>query len=201
MADKNNPEKNNDTGMGGLMWIILLILFSFFMSNSGVYTSEGLKSQTGQIENLDGNFNSFQTVTYTPEDRANLVMLVLCEAGNQSHECQVAVAATVINRVKENYSSTITSVISAPNQFASYYGGQFLVGGYPVTIDYFYDDQICSAESAVNSALNGMDPTNCVGGALYFYGFDGLSEDEAQLRANIQNQIQIDDLYFYREWT
>ena len=199
MADKQATEGNNNSennsGMGGLLWITILIFFTLFMGNA---SNGGLKTKE---EFFDSNSNTFEFVTYTTEDQQNLVMLVLCEAGNQPYNCQVAVAATVINRVRENPGSTITSVIAAPGQFAVYGDGMFWVDDSPVTIDYFYDNQINNAQSAVNAALTGRDPTKPIGGSLYFYSLKGLTAEEKESRENIRYKMKFGDMFFYREWT
>ena len=209
MAEKNvmqdSVNESSSDGLGILGWIIILALFMYFMSNSsgnnGIIKTEAYVENNANIVQTDWNVtNSARSISYSQTDLDNFLMLVLCEAGNQSTECMTAVASVVLNRVESNFGASISSVITAPNQFAVYNYGNFCVGGNPVTLNYFSKDQIDRARIAINSAFSGYDPTGPVGGALYFYGLDGLSAEEAACRSTISNKMQINDLYFYRVW-
>lgn len=190
MADSEDSKKSS---VGVWIWLLILVGFVFFMSH---YNNGNLQSRE-EFNNSKTPANPFTNFTY--EDRNNLTMLVLCEAANEPLNCKIAVAATVLNRVRANEGSTVTSVITAPNQFGSYYNGSFYVGGCPVTLDYFDTNQIQSAESAIDSALVGQDPTKPIGGALYYYNWEALSEEERQARAN-QGTMKFGSYVFFREW-
>ena len=199
MADKEiNDSKENgnksEGSFGGMLWIILLISFTFiFASSNG---KDGL--QTRNELNNNPVKNTFVTVTCMAEDRENLRMLILCEAADLSTQCKIAIAATVINRVEENFGSTITEVITAPNQFGCYYAGQFYIGGTPVTIDNFSSTQIKQVDAAIDAALSGSDPTSLLGGALYYYNYNALSEEERHARSREWNSLKFDQYVFYR---
>lgn len=54
----------------------------------------------------------------TVDETTLLAAIIQCEAGNQSYECQLAVGAVVVNRVKSSsYPSTIYDVIYQKSQF------------------------------------------------------------------------------------
>lgn len=210
-ANTSNSEngKSEDKGIGIIKVIVALSLLTTFMGKAEKVTNTTRNEYAPNVTYADNyvETNSYNQaishdhkVSCTQADLDNFVVLVLCEAGNQSVECMTGVAATVINRVEANFGSTITSVITAPNQFATYQNGYFCVGGEPVTLNFFYDSQIQNARIAIDAALSGYDPTGPVGGALYFYGLDGLSAEEAAYRQNISQKMQINDLYFYRIW-
>ena len=95
---------------------------------------------------------------YSPEDLELLARLVHAEAQGEPYQGKVAVAATVLNRVKDpDYPATIAAVIYEYNQ-----GYQYC----PVrngAINCTADDQ---AWRAVGEALTGKDPT---GGAVSFF--------------------------------
>ena len=80
---------------------------------------------------------------------------VYAEARGESYEGQVAVAAVILNRVKdEGFPDTVSGVIYEQGQFASVRDGQ---------INLIPDE---AAALAALDALNGSDPS---GGALYFW--------------------------------
>lgn len=85
--------------------------------------------------------------------------LVFCEAGGESYEGQVAVAAVVLNRVRDDsgiFPDDITGVISQSGQFEPF----------PDKVYNTTSDQKKKVASAVSAALEGNDPTS---GALYFF--------------------------------
>ena len=95
---------------------------------------------------------------YSPKDLDLLARLVQAEAGGEPFDGQVAVAATVLNRVNSaRYPNTIPGVIY-----------QWL-GGYqycPVRNGTIHKPAEKEARKAVQAALGGKDPT---GGAVSFY--------------------------------
>ncbi len=81
--------------------------------------------------------------------------LVQAEAGNQSLEAQVAVAAVVLNRLKSpQFPKTVNEIIFAPGQFQTVASATFWNNPGPLSL------------LAAKAAATGWDPT---GGALYFY--------------------------------
>ncbi len=84
-----------------------------------------------------------------------LAKVVYAESGNQPFEGQVAVAATVINRVySPKFPNTLTQVLYAPNQFTV------------VRTNAINRTPSDTAYEAVEAAMRGQDPSN---GGLYFW--------------------------------
>ncbi len=93
---------------------------------------------------------------YEPEDIELLARLISSEAPGQPYEGQVAVAAVVLNRVRDpRFPDTIREVIFQPGQFTVISNGQFYKR--PVT---------AQAYEAAIDALRGRDPSR---GALFFF--------------------------------
>lgn len=98
-------------------------------------------------------------VNVSDEDRRILERIVEAEAGGEDHKGKVLVANVVLNRVKsKEFPSTISGVVFAHSgsvyQFSPIGDGRY----YSVTVSK-------DTKSAVNDALNGVDPSQ---GALYF---------------------------------
>lgn len=94
-------------------------------------------------------------ISYNAKELDLLARLVRAEAGGESYNAQVAVAAVVINRVKSSkFPNTINEVIYSNNQFTPVQNGQI---NKPAT---------ANNKKAVQEALYGKDPSN---GALFFY--------------------------------
>lgn len=84
-----------------------------------------------------------------------LAKVVYAESKGQPFEGQVAVAATVINRIySPKFPNTLTQVVYAPNQFSVVRNGA--INRTPNATAY----------QAVEAAMRGQDPSN---GALYFW--------------------------------
>jgi spore germination cell wall hydrolase CwlJ-like protein len=97
-------------------------------------------------------------VEYNAEDLELLARLVHAEAQGEPYKGKVAVAATVLNRVKNpDYPDTIRGVI-----YQNYYGFQYC----PVRNGRINRPADEEARKAAKEALEGNDPTN---GALSFY--------------------------------
>lgn len=62
----------------------------------------------------------------TPEEVALLERVVMSEAGNQSVECQEAVATVILNRWQcpDKFGDTISEVVYAPKQFSTANNGE-----------------------------------------------------------------------------
>lgn len=77
--------------------------------------AQNIKNSTVQTEAVRANAGSIPAGT---SDVVLLAALVQCEAGNESYEGQLAVAAVVVNRVRSSaYPNTISGVIFASGQF------------------------------------------------------------------------------------
>lgn len=144
-----------------------------------------------------------------------LMLLVLSESAWEPHDAQVGVAATVLNRVlyKKMFPDDIESVVTQPAQFSPVimknpgdmysqkWNGFYLQGG---KVEVFWEDYPESVRSsvrqAVYEALDGTDPTECIGGALYYCNMNALSDEELEYRENI-GEVRVFGLTtFYKEW-
>jgi N-acetylmuramoyl-L-alanine amidase len=93
--------------------------------------------------------------SFSRSDLDLLAKVVYAEARGESYEGQVAVAAVVLNRVKNpNFPNSIPGVIYEPGAFTCIYDGQINL----------VPDQM--AYNAMKDALNGWDPSN---GALFYW--------------------------------
>lgn len=171
--------------------IMTITLFSGKMEKrDNVNASKQSAAGSNIMEVSDAEFNE-------------IVMLVLAEAANQPHEGKVAVAATVLNRFKENFENSIHEVIWAEGQFSCCYNGYFCNDiSKPLTFSDFNEDVKKDAMRAVEEALEGEDPTSEVlgGGCLFFYNPRTITPEQAKLRENIKVKYQIGDHIFYRIW-
>lgn len=100
-----------------------------------------------------------------------LAALIQCEAGNQSYECQLAVGAVVVNRVKSpSYPNTLVEVIYQKSQF-----GPASNGALAKRLNKSISE---TAMAAASAALNG---DSNVGGACSFKltksGHEGIAID------------------------
>ncbi|MDO4546495.1 MAG: spore cortex-lytic enzyme [Clostridia bacterium] len=106
--------------------------------------------------------SSTATASIVSSDHRLLSKLVYAEARGESYKGQVAVAAVVLNRVKNSsFPNTISGVIYQKNAFSCVSNGQ---------INLSPND---SAIRAARDAMNGWDPT---GGCLYFYNPNATSD-------------------------
>lgn len=95
------------------------------------------------------------TSTYSSQDIYLLAKCIHAEARGEPYVGQVAVAAVILNRVKDpNFPNTISGVIYQPWAFTAVNDGQ---------INLEPND---SAYRAANDAMNGWDPTY---GCIYYY--------------------------------
>ena len=93
--------------------------------------------------------------TYNNNDVYLLAKLVHSEARGETYKGQVAVAAVVLNRVKDSrFPNTIAGVIYQPWAFTAVNDGQFNL------------EPNSTAYQAAKDAMNGWDPTY---GAVYYY--------------------------------
>lgn len=93
--------------------------------------------------------------SYSNNDVYLLAKLVYSEARGESYKGQVAVAAVVLNRVKDSrFPNTIAGVIYQPWAFTAVNDGQFAL------------EPNSTAYQAAKDAMNGWDPTY---GAVYYY--------------------------------
>lgn len=106
-------------------------------------------------ESSSASIGGAAQLAYSQEDVNLLAHLVQAEAGTQSLLGQVAVAAVVVNRLKNPaFPKTLAGVIDQPGQFES------------VTNGTFWQPPAPTAVLAAQEALGGWDPT---AGALFYY--------------------------------
>ena len=93
--------------------------------------------------------------TYNSNDRYLLAKIVYAEARGESYTGQVAIAAVVLNRVKDSrFPNTVSGVIYQPWAFTAVNDGQINL------------EPNQKAYQAADDALNGWDPTS---GSVYYY--------------------------------
>lgn len=123
--------------------------------------------------------NMNQSITITAEEMELLTKAVYSEARGEPFEGQVAVAAVILNRVKNSvFPDTIEGVIFQPWQFTAISDGQF----------WLEPDQ--TAYLAAQAALEGWDPSF---GALYYYNPETATSEWVFYRDVI---IKIGEHYF-----
>lgn len=144
----------------------------FGVSYQSIMSANGLSSDyllpgtvlwipTGQAASPGAAANSSATATASRggsnyrEDLDLLAHLVYAEARGEPYAGQVAVAAVVLNRVRDpRFPNTVRDVIFEPWAFTCVYDGQFFL------------TPNATAYAAARDALAGWDPT---GGALYYW--------------------------------
>ena len=143
-----------------------------------------------------------------------LSMLVLAEAANEPHDAQVSVTASVLNRVlNEKFPNTIEEVIVQPAQFSPVimknpketwqkgWNGFYHQGGKTEVLWQDYSKSVTdSVLQSVYNALDGADPTECVGGALYYCNYSQLTNEELEYRSTVGEIVTFGWTSFYRDW-
>jgi N-acetylmuramoyl-L-alanine amidase len=123
-----------------------ILALSQDLNNQNTVPSESAKQEKREVINISNG------------DLLLLSKLITGEARGESYEGQVAVAAVVINRVKDSrFPNSIKDVIYQKNAFSVVNDG---------SINMQYTD---SAYKAAQEALYGQDPTN---EAIYFWNPD-----------------------------
>lgn len=106
----------------------------------------------------DGNSEKVFPFIFTEGEKALLCRFISEECRNQPYTCRVAVAAVVLNRIKQaGFPDTVEKVIFTNCEFAC-------VKNYTIGQNISKEDIDLSMQ-AVRQAVSGEDPT---GGALYF---------------------------------
>jgi len=115
----------------------------------------GNKTEAAMGLNLGGRSYYASSVNASSNELYLLAKCVYAEARGEPYTGQVAIAAVVLNRVKDSrFPNTISGVIYQPQAFTAVADGQINLT----------PDQ--TAINAANDALNGWDPTY---GCLYYY--------------------------------
>ena len=175
-----------------------------------------LKSSANSMGIQGDYFSQKLNCIVSERDQQILLMLVLSEGAYEPYDTQVSVAATVLNRVLDKtdmFPDTIEEVVVQTSQFSPVimknpenwggkgYNGFYLQGG---KTEVFWEDYPSSVKDsvyqAVYDALDGTDPTECIGGALYYCNMNQLSYSELEYRRSIGQTKTFGQTSFYREW-
>ena len=117
---------------------------------------EETKKSSSQVSASSSTYTKNSSVSASASDLDLLAALIYCEAGAECYEGQVAVGATVVNRMHSGYySNTIRGAIYDPWAYSPTWTG--------VLDRALANGNFCYA--AAQDALNGVDPT---GGAMSF---------------------------------
>lgn len=120
-------------------------------------------------QNSGSNAGSTQTSIYSSvianaSEYEILAAMIWCESGNQSYECNLAVASVIMNRVRDyRFPNSVKEVVFAPGQF-------------PPATDGILERCLLNGKTTENcykaalEAMNGVDNTN---GCLYFNTYKG----------------------------
>lgn len=133
---------------------------------------DNLQSESTDLESTEVNFNeeieinSPVNVDVAESETELLMCLIASEAPYASDEVMTAIAAVVLNRVKEvekyQFPNTVTDVVFQTDQFDCVHKGELM----PINSLEADTDLYSKTFNAVRAAQNGYDPTN---GALFFF--------------------------------
>ena len=141
--------------------VLMVFLTCMLISTNLIYSSElEVDSNTSAhpVQEKTSKQQKIEVINITNEELLLLSKLVTGEARGESYEGQVAVAAVVINRVKDSrFPNSIKDVIYQKNAFSVVKNGS--INLQPTE----------SAYSAAQEALYGKDPTDK---AIYFWNPD-----------------------------
>lgn len=119
----------------------------------------GMGNQSGSSSNSGTGTSVKSSISYSSYELDLLARLITAEADNQPYSAKVAVAAVVVNRVKDpRFPNTISGVIYEKDD--RFY--QFT----PVENGWINKPASPDAKKAALEALNGSDPTH---GAVYYF--------------------------------
>ena len=141
--------------------VLIIVLTCVLIPTSLIYSNEldtnsNIKEPPIQAKTVKQQKR--EVINITNEELLLLSKLVTGEARGESYEGQVAVAAVVINRVKDpRFPNTIKDVIYQKNAFSVVKNGR--INAQPTSSTY----------RAAQEALYGNDPTN---NAIYFWNPD-----------------------------
>lgn len=125
------------------------------LSSPYIYPGQALWIPTGGRSRSTPAASRGAGISYSAQDVDLLARLVYAEARGEPYAGQVAVAAVVLNRVRDGrFPTTIAGVIYEPDAFESITDGQFWL------------QPDATAYRAAREALSGKDPS---GGALFFW--------------------------------
>lgn len=141
--------------------VLIIVLTCVLIPTSLIYSNEldtNSNIEASPIQAKTVKQQKREVINITNEELLLLSKLVTGEARGESYEGQVAVAAVVINRVKDpRFPNTIKDVIYQKNAFSVVKNGR--INAQPTSSTY----------RAAQEALYGNDPTN---NAIYFWNPD-----------------------------
>lgn len=143
-------------------FIVSLLVLTYVFVPTNQVLATGIDSQNNQeipvIQIKSTTQQRKEVINITSDELLLLSKLVTGEARGESYEGQVAVAAVVINRVKDSrFPNSIKDVIYQKNAFSVVKDGSIKM------------QPTESAYKATEEALYGLDPTNK---AIYFWNPD-----------------------------
>lgn len=137
--------------------LFILLYISTNTNNLFEYLENSISNKIYAATKKDQSSTSTNTPSTVGDMTLLLARLINGEARGESYQGQVAVAAVVLNRVKDAaFPNTIAGVIYQKGQFSCVTDGQF---NKAIAKD-------STVYKAAKEAMAGADPTN---GALYFY--------------------------------
>ncbi|MBQ2900755.1 MAG: cell wall hydrolase [Agathobacter sp.] len=135
---------------------------------------------TSNAGSTSGGTTIYSPVIANASEYEVLAAMVWCESGNQSYECNLAVASVIMNRVRNSkFPNTVKEVVFAPGQFPPATGGSL-----EKCLTYGKTTENCY--KAAQAALNGEDNTD---GCLYFNTYKGDREG-----------LRIGAMVFWKSW-
>ena len=141
--------------------VLILVLTCVLIPKKLIYSNVidvNYETKASSIQSKTTKQQNKEVINITNEELLLLSKLVTGEARGESYEGQVAVAAVVINRVKDpRFPNTIRDVIYQKNAFSVVKDGSINM------------QSTESAYTAAREALYGNDPTNR---AIYFWNPD-----------------------------
>lgn len=213
--------------------LLLTIVIALIISTINVKTLIGMKNEkeeptqeiTEEVVTEVSGVEPIETMETIDENLAKRLeeknrtfvdrcRITFAEAGNQSMNVQIAVAATIQNREEDSYfPDDFYDVINQRGQFSPVWDGEIHSNGKVVD----FSDITETTLTAVDRAYEGEDPTEellreeaerlgldpvkyAEGGALYFYNPDYCGEKELKRRDAIKVKVKIGDLVFYKYW-
>lgn len=180
--------------IGSIALMVIMTLIGKYSYESEEKKSNSSDEISQQVEMVQDSAISKEDVQVDEQETAKkeLVRLVYSEGRNKSDNLNCAIAAVVINRLRNpNFPKSITDVIYQPSQFISVYTNTL------VEYENIPDEDRKNVESAVDSAFIGTDPTD---GALFFYVKDDKDSEENVRIMTQYDYTEIEGFIFLRDY-
>ena len=175
--ENKNKNKRNEKGkssviasiitVGALVATMVIGVVGCTSCQKNNINPDELQSESTDLEIGEDNFNEVEVPVNVAESETELLMCLLAsEVPYASDEVMTAIAAVVLNRVKETqkyeFPNTVTDVVFQTDQFESVYKGTLM------TVNSLEADTELYSKTynAVKKAQEGYDPT---GGSLFFF--------------------------------